>query len=217
MAAYPAAVWRPGAASKTGYAGSEVNAADGLVCHSMAGHAAGAMSVLDDPLRRASWHFSVLRDGSVWQHYDTLAVAWHCGSRAWNERTVGIEHEGGHDPADEPLTDPQLRASVALVRWLASEHGIPLRRRDGLWEHREVAPPADPTSCPSNRIPWQEYLEARVYTDEQIDAKAGELFRQLAALGRKMDDATGTITRAIIDHNARLVALEAARGRRQEP
>ncbi len=214
MAAYPPALRQPGPRTKSGYPGATVNAVEGIVCHSMVGYAAGAMATLDDPLRRASWHFSVLRDGAVWQHYDTLAIAWHCGSREWNARTIGIEHEGGFDPVDEPLTDPQSRASVALVRWLASEHGIPLRRRAGLWEHREVAPAGDPTSCPDNRIPWQHYTEARVYSDEEIDAKAGELYRQLAALGKKIDDLAGSITRALIDHNARLVALEAAKQRR---
>jgi N-acetyl-anhydromuramyl-L-alanine amidase AmpD len=191
----------------------------------MAGSVAGAIAVLDDPARRASWHFSVLRDGRVLQHFDSLAVAWHCGSRAWNARTIGIEHEGGYHPEDEPLTPPQLASSVALVRWLAAQHGFALRRRDGLWEHREVAPASDPTACPGGRIPWQQYTaegspsraegpqwrEARMYSDSEIDAKIGELYRQLAALGQKIDELAAAITPAVVDHNRRLVALEQAR------
>ncbi|MDP9239002.1 MAG: N-acetylmuramoyl-L-alanine amidase [Chloroflexota bacterium] len=207
---YPLAAWRPGPASKAGYAGVAGNSAEGVVCHSMAGYRDAAMRVLDDPQRRASWHFSVLQNGSVLQHYDSLAVAWHCGSREWNARLIGIEHEGGLEPEDEPLTNAQHDASVALVRWLAEQHGFPLIRRVGLWEHREVAPPSDPTACPSGRIPWQHYIEeeARVYSDAEIDAKVGELFRQLAALGKKLDDLSQALTTAVVDHNRRLVAIE---------
>jgi N-acetyl-anhydromuramyl-L-alanine amidase AmpD len=232
MPAYPPAIQRPGPAAKIGYPGATRNAAAGIVCHSMVGSAAGAMAVLDDPARRASWHFSVLRDGAVLQHFDSHAVAWHCGSREWNARTIGIEHEGGFEPADEPLTPPQRASSVALVRWLAAQHGFALRRGDGLWEHREVAPASDPTACPSGRIPWQHYTaegspwraegspsktrrgewrEARMYTDTDVDAKIGELYRQLAALGKKIDELAAAITPAIVDHNRRLVAIEQAR------
>jgi N-acetyl-anhydromuramyl-L-alanine amidase AmpD len=217
MPVYPPAIRRPGPAAKSGYPGATRNDAAGVVCHSMAGSADGAMAVLGDSARRASWHFSVLRDGRVLQHFDSRAVAWHCGSRAWNARTIGIEHEGGFEPADEPLTPPQLASSVALVRWLAAQHGFALRRGDGLWEHREVTPASDPTACPSGRIPWQHYTadgpqqtEARMYSDSEIDAKVGELYRQLAALGRKIDELADAITPAIVDHNRRLVALEGA-------
>ena len=50
-----------------------------------------------------------------------------------------------------------------------------------------------------------------MYTDIEIDAKAGELYRQLAALGGKIDQLAAAIAPAIIDHNRRLVALEQAR------
>lgn len=209
MAIYPLALQRPGPPEKRGYPGSLASAGDGVVCHSMAGSAAGGMAVLDDRDRRASWHFSVLLDGTVLQHYDSAEITWHSGSRGWNTRLIGIEHEGGFDPADEPLTPPQLASSAALVRWLAREHGFAMRRRDGLWEHREVAPLFDPTSCPSGRIPWQHYERSRMYTDEEIDAKAGELLRELVALGRKIDELGRVLTAAVVDHNRRLVLLEA--------
>src|SRR6185295_19922497 len=117
---------------KTGYQGVDRNDAHGVVCHSMAGALTGALAELDRPQRRASWHFSVATDGRVLQHYDTLTIAWHCGSRPWNSKLIGIEHEGGYDHVDEPLTREQLAARVALVRWLAAEHGFPLIRGQGL-------------------------------------------------------------------------------------
>jgi N-acetyl-anhydromuramyl-L-alanine amidase AmpD len=125
---------------------------------------------------------------------------------------IGIEHEGGFDPEDEPLTEAQRSESVALVRWLSKRHGFPLIRRAGLWEHREVAPASAPTACPSGRIPWKYYIseEARMYSDAEIDAKVGELVRQLGALGKKVDGVSAALATAIVDQNKRLLAIESA-------
>jgi hypothetical protein len=166
---YPPATQRPGPAVKQGYQGIYANAGHGVVCHSMVGYFGGAMIELDKLSRRASWHFSVLQDGSVYQHYDTGAVTWHCGSRAWNAKLIGIEHEGGANPYDEPLTDIQRDASVALVRWLAYQYGFSMSRKVSLWEHNEVAPPEDATACPSHRIPWGYYTEEDDMTERVWD------------------------------------------------
>lgn len=90
----------------------------------MVGYFAGAMIELDKLERRASWHFSVLQDGRVFQHYDSKAITWHCGTVYYNSRLIGIEHEGGYKPTDEPLTPRQQDSSVKLVKWLAATHGF---------------------------------------------------------------------------------------------
>jgi len=128
MAIYPEAIWRPGPPSKTGYPAYPVNFTQGVVCHSMVGYFGGAMAELDKLTRRASWHFSVNFDGKVYQHYDTKLVTWHCGSAYWNARLIGIEHEGGYSPHNEPFTYQQRLASVKLVRWLGLTHGFELSR-----------------------------------------------------------------------------------------
>lgn len=156
---YPPATQRPGPVSKQGYPGLAFNACRGVVCHSMVGSYAGALGELDNLTRRASWHFSITKAGLVFQHYDTKAVTWHCGSKRENGLRIGIEHEGGLNPFSEPLTIVQRNASVALVRWLSQSHGFPLVRKVSLWEHNELAPPSDATACPSNRIPWSYYIE----------------------------------------------------------
>jgi hypothetical protein len=148
---YPAAIQRPGPANKQN---GGVNKWQGVVCHSMVGPYAAALGELDNPARRASWHYSVTKDGRVFAHYADEAQTWHAGS-AFNNSTIGIEHEGGLNPTGEPLTIPQRDASVALVRWLSATHGFPLVRRTGLWEHNEVSD--EPTACPSHRIPWEFY------------------------------------------------------------
>ena len=159
MSIYPNAIQEPGPIDKQGYPGLAFNACRGVVCHSMVGSYAAAKGELMNPNRRASWHFSVNKDGSVRQHYDSKAVTWHCGSTRYNGILIGIEHEGGLNPYNEPLTVPQRDASVALVQWLSLEHGFPMVRRVGLREHNEVAPPSDATACPSGRIPWAYYTE----------------------------------------------------------
>lgn len=194
MNIYPPATQRPGPIDKQGYGSVVVNACRGVVCHSMVGYRAGALIELDKASRRASWHFSVLQSGEVLQHYPVNAVTWHCGSAQWNGKLIGIEHEGGFDPVDEPLTDAQREASVALVRWLSQECGFPLERKVALWEHNEVAPPSDATSCPSNRIPWDAYTEARMYDDQTIDAK---FLKAIAFLQGQMKDDRNALADAI--------------------
>ena len=196
MATFPGSTWRPGPRSKQGYPGLAINAAQGVICHSAVGSLAGAMARLDNIARNpdgtfteraaASWHFTIAKDGRVLQHYDTLAVCWHAGSRGWNGRLIGIEHEGGADtPAtvSEPLTPEQLAASVNLVRWLSVTHNFPLVRFDGtiggsLFEHRQVYA----TACPSGRIPWAEYEEEPM-TDAERARYDGAITNILKKLG----------------------------------
>ena len=150
---YPNADWVPGPAQKVN---GGTNTVKGVVCHSMVGPYAAALGELYKPTRRASWHYSVLKDGRVMCHYEDEAQTWHAGS-AYNNDTIGIEHEGGLKPHDEPLRPAQRDASVALVRWLSQTHGFAMQRKSGLWEHNEVS--GEPTACPSNRIPWAYYTE----------------------------------------------------------
>lgn len=153
---YPDAIRRLGPPHKV-YAVE--NMLTGAVLHSMVGPLSAAFGELDRASRQASWHFSVAKAGLVYQHYPLTASTWHCGSPHWNQRLVGIEHEGGPvGNESEPLTTAQREASVRLVRWIARECGWSrLERRVTLWEHNEVSPADRPTACPSGRIPWAAY------------------------------------------------------------
>ena len=158
---FPGAIQMPGPQGKV-Y--PEGNTVEGVVMHSMQGdYEPGATSVLFDEsvsntnaYRAASWHFSILRDGTVYQHYGLDQAPFHAGSGLNNRRLIGVEHEGG-PPGNlsEPLTEPQVAAGVALLRWMAAQAGWPaLSRATTLWEHRE----ATSTVCPSGRIPWGQYV-----------------------------------------------------------
>lgn len=143
----PFAIQKPGPANKVW---PDVNTVEGVICHSAEGYEAGLWAQLYGPA--VSWHFTVLKDGRIFQHYPLTASTWHAGSHGQNARLIGIEHEG---VAGEPLTPVQLASSVGLVRWLAgvAQWGR-LERGKNLFEHHEVNPS---TNCPSGRIPWDKY------------------------------------------------------------
>lgn len=154
---YPGAIRRDGLSEKQGYEGVDTNAIAGVVCHDSVGPLAATFGELDKIERRASWTFTIDTDGTIYQHYQLSAVTWHCGSEHWNAALVGIEHTRFNQRNGLPIADAQLRASVALVHWIAAQGAFPLARPGRLHEHNEVAPSNDPTSCPSGRIPWSEY------------------------------------------------------------
>lgn len=123
-----------------------VNRQEGFVCHSVEGSLAAAFAVLDGQ-RQASWHFTLDKDGTLYQHYQLTASCWASGSFEANSRYVAMESVGR---AGEPLTPEQ--EATALTVW--RELGFTTRGVD-LWEHNEVAtkwtPNAGPTACPSHR------------------------------------------------------------------
>lgn len=153
---YPPATWRP--TDKHGYRKDDTCLGLGIVAHSMEGSLAAAFGELDRTDRQASWHFSVAKNGDVYQHIDTENISYASGSYEANRRFWSIEHEG---VAGEPLTAPQEFATTALMEWLLSNHGLSPQRHLTLWEHNEMtAYGAAATACPSGRIPWNTIIPA---------------------------------------------------------
>ena len=176
---YPKAIVDQGDGYKQGYPFLTVNTGEGVILHSMVGSwpAARARLMGED---RVSWHFSILRDGTVYQHYPVRAVCWHAGSPVANGKYIGVEHEGGAAPDySEPLTPAQLRASIELVLWLSKElHWPEFRVGVQGMEHNWIYA----TSCPSGRIPWQEYVKA--FSEEgNVDQEVRDRLRVAAAFG----------------------------------
>jgi len=155
-------LWYPGARKWLGPSNKKrygTNGVKGIVNHSAVGYSAGLHHELVRADRGAAWHFSVMQDGTVEQHYPLNSVLWHAADAFGNMNYIGIEHEGGFNPANEPLTVKQREASVKLCQWIAKQAGFSLSRVDKktLWEHNEIADKA--TQCPSGRIPWQYYVD----------------------------------------------------------
>ena len=46
--------------------------------------------------RGISVHFAIDNDGTIYQFMDMNDVAWHAGSRKWNEKSIGVEISNGY-------------------------------------------------------------------------------------------------------------------------
>ncbi len=169
-------LWMPGAViikgvdSVTGYDaygwGNE-GPKRGDVKHSAEGWRTALRSIIVNGQK--SWHFTVLTDGVIWQHFPIDRHCWHAtdtddddGVKA-NLDLVGIEHEG---VAGQELTAEQVQSTVEISRFCAEQYNRdsnytrhPIYSADGwaLVEHNEVG--NTPTACPSDRIPWDLVLE----------------------------------------------------------
>ncbi|WP_069815101.1 N-acetylmuramoyl-L-alanine amidase [Streptomyces sp. TP-A0874] len=113
------------------------------------------LKVFRDPAHRAAAHYVVRSsDGHVAQMVRELDVAYHAGNRLYNNRSIGIEHEGW---IDQPayLTDAMYRSSAELVAGICERYGIP-RDREHIVGHVEV--PGTDHVCPGPNWDWDHYM-----------------------------------------------------------
>ena len=115
-----------------------------------------AMKIFQDPARQVSVHYMVASaDGYIGQFVREKDVAWHAGNKDYNNRSIGIEHEGW---VDDPawFTDEMYASSAALTAAVCDRFGIP-KDRNHIIGHSEV-PGADHTD-PGPLWDWDRYLE----------------------------------------------------------
>ncbi|MER5428890.1 peptidoglycan recognition family protein [Streptomyces sp. NPDC002588] len=127
---------------------------DMVVVHVTQGDLAGAVKAFEDPAHRAAAHYIVGQDGGVTQMIRELDVAYHAGNRSYNERSVGIEHEGFVD-RPEDFTDAMYAASARLTARICARYDIPVDRKHVIG-HVEV-PGTDHTD-PGEHWDWDRYL-----------------------------------------------------------
>ncbi|MFH9196113.1 N-acetylmuramoyl-L-alanine amidase [Streptomyces anulatus] len=128
---------------------------DRVIIHVTQGSFASAVRVFQDPGHQAATHYIVGQDGRVVQMIRELDVAYQAGNRSYNERGVGIEHEGFVDrPKD--LTKAMYESSARLTASICARHDIPVDR-EHIIGHVEV-PGTDHTD-PGPHWDWDRYLE----------------------------------------------------------
>ncbi|AYN43591.1 N-acetylmuramoyl-L-alanine amidase [Streptomyces dangxiongensis] len=127
---------------------------DRVVVHVTQGGYASAVKVFQDPAHGAAAHYVVRRDGRVTQLVRELDVAFHAGNREYNERSVGIEHEGFVEDASS-FTDALYTASARLTAGICRRYGIPVDR-EHIVGHAEV-PGTDHTD-PGRFWDWERYV-----------------------------------------------------------
>lgn len=172
---------------------SQPNSGEGIVCHSIEGSVAGAMSrflattkAADGsytPNAQASVMFVNPLAGPLIQMYPVTASTWTSGNSKANTSLWAVESEG---QAGTPLNDNQVANMLRLAGEWEARTGKNLERNKTLWEHNEVwnwgFPNAGPTACPSHRYdPVYAALAAR--THEEDDMADPRVDKIIAALG----------------------------------
>ncbi|MCL7369439.1 N-acetylmuramoyl-L-alanine amidase [Streptomyces ardesiacus] len=128
---------------------------DMVIVHVTQGSFDSAVRAFQDPGHKAAAHYVVGQDGRITQMIRELDVAYHAGNRDYNERSVGIEHEGFVDrPRD--FTDAMYAASARLTAGICARYDIPVDREHVLG-HVEV-PGTDHTD-PGPHWDWDRYLK----------------------------------------------------------
>ncbi len=100
---------------------------DRVVIHVTQGSYRVLAEVFQDPAHGAAAHDIVRKDGHITQMIRELDVAFHAGNRGYNERSVGIEHEGFVERASS-FTDAMYAASARLTAAVCGRYGIPADR-----------------------------------------------------------------------------------------
>lgn len=144
---------------------------DRVVIHVTEGSYATAVRVFRDPLHAAAAHYVIRgKDGHIAQMARELDVAFHAGNRAYNERSIGIEHEGFVDKP-ETLTDVMYRSSACLAADICARYDIPVDRSH-IIGHNEV--PGATHTDPGPHWDWDKYIRlVRQAAKDRPKATAG--------------------------------------------
>ncbi|MCX5385826.1 N-acetylmuramoyl-L-alanine amidase [Streptomyces sp. NBC_00083] len=128
---------------------------DRIVIHVVQGSFDSALRAFQDPGHKAAAHYVVRKDGHVAQTVRELDVAFHAGNREYNERSVGIEHEGFVDEASS-FTDTMYTSSARLTAAICARYRIAVDR-EHIIGHVEV-PGTDHTD-PGPHWDWPRYIK----------------------------------------------------------
>ncbi|MEU6258908.1 N-acetylmuramoyl-L-alanine amidase [Streptomyces sp. NPDC047043] len=128
---------------------------DRVVIHVTQGGFSSAVKAFQDPDHRAAAHYIVRKDGRITQMIRELDVAFHAGNREYNERSVGIEHEGFVERRSS-FTDAMYASSARLTAGICGRYGIPVDR-EHIIGHVEV-PGTDHTD-PGPYWDWNRYMK----------------------------------------------------------
>ncbi|MEU8822905.1 N-acetylmuramoyl-L-alanine amidase [Streptomyces sp. NPDC048636] len=154
---YPPTHWIP--ASSSNYRVSDRPASypiELVVIHVTQETFQDAMKIFQDPAKQVSAHYMVASaDGYIGQFVREKDVAWHAGNTDYNNRSIGIEHEGWVDQP-EWFTDALYESSAALTAAVCDRFAIP-KDREHIIAHSEV-PGTDHTD-PGPLWDWDRYID----------------------------------------------------------
>lgn len=154
---FPGSVYYPAGSGDyaTGHAGHSVN---WIVIHTTESTAASTINEFTTPNLQVSANYMVERGGVIDQFVADGNTAYHAGNLAYNESSIGIEHERYTTSGVAfNATEQEYEASATLVRWLASYYQMPLTHlaaavapadpstSSGVIGHYQVPDPSNPS------------------------------------------------------------------------
>jgi len=158
-------------ASSTNYTASSRGGSDidVIVVHTVQGSYSGAISWFQNSSADVSAHYVVRSvDGEVTQCLLEKDIGWHAGNWSYNERSVGIEHEGYVEDPGQWYTEAMYRSSAILVADIISRTNVSLDR-DHIVGHVEI--PGATHTDPGTGWDWDRYMR---YIDEYVNGTPGE-------------------------------------------
>lgn len=155
--AYPPTHWIPASTSNYRVSSRPTSyPVDFVVIHVTQETFQDAMRIFQDPAKQVSAHYMVASaDGYIGQFVREKDVAWHAGNRDYNNRSIGIEHEGWVDKP-EYFTDELYASSAALTAAICDRYGVP-RTRAHIIGHIEV--PGSTHTDPGEYWDWDRYID----------------------------------------------------------
>lgn len=164
-----------------------------------------------------SAHYTVAKNGTIYQHVKEEDRAWHAGAGSWGEvrdvntYSIGIEHENagykdkpgqpdgvvvdGSDLQWYPFSDPQIEASIELAKDIVQRYNISPLNVIG---HHDVAPTRK--WDPGPLFPWKKYFENDIgaWVDDKssgcyISTDIGKFQKKLIKLGYTSTPSTGQL------------------------
>ncbi len=156
MAGKPPVVWYPAAEGNYTGASRGPEPIDYIVIHVTQGSWSSAINWFQNPDSNVSAHYVIRSsDGKIAQCVGDRNIAYHAGNWTYNERSIGLEHEGF---IDDPgwFTEAMYRSSAKLAAFLIGRWGVPLHRTY-IIGHSEV-PGADHTD-PGKWWWWSYYMD----------------------------------------------------------
>lgn len=177
-----------GAHSNNYSAGRDGKAVQYIVLHWIVGSLTSADKTFSDGRRKASAHYGI-GGLEVHQYVSEDNTAWHCGNFDFNQRSIGIEHEGG---PDLPISDNTYLTSSKLVSEIATRYNIPLDR-EHIRGHREISATQCPGTLDIDRVirEARQHLQQHPHTGKTVTLD-GAKFTELVTKATKYDELVKT-------------------------
>lgn len=156
MAEKPPVVWHPAAEGNYSGASRGAEEIDYIVIHVTQGSWSSAINWFQNPSSNVSAHYVVRSsDGKIAQCVSDRNIAYHAGNWTYNERSIGIEHEGYIDDKSW-FTEAMYRGSAQLAAFFIDAYNVPFNRTY-IIGHNEV--PGATHSDPGQWWWWSYYMD----------------------------------------------------------